>query len=206
MQWYKDVTRPSQQRILIFNCSHERNVGQLLRILFDGCLFDGVIFCPADVGRPSRQPLPSITHVAKNMGVVVTEEEEEEERQVSNASNTSRAAWQAIMSQAWNRLIMQETNMTDKRMTDITKSIRLTGGVSHVCESIDEALAVVRAASIEDGGESGINGGDRGDRGDGDEVATTKRPEYQVLVTGSLYLVGGVLDRLGWSPDFGFSK
>ena len=110
------------------------------------------------------------------------------------------------MSQAWNRLIMQETNMTDERMTDITKSIRLTGGVSHVCESIDEALAVVRAASIEDGGESGINGGNRGDRGERGAVATTKRPEYQVLVTGSLYLVGGVLDRLGWSPDFGFSK
>ena len=185
LQWFMNVTESSNCRVLIFNCSHERNVGQLLQILNNGCNFDGVIFCPADVGRPSRQPLPTINEVAKNMGVKV-DINVDVNRNETTKDDRAVSKWQTIMCKAWNQLRLQQLQEQNNNGRN-EKKVRnkLSGGWAHVCDTIDDAMAMLRK--------------NRDDIGSG-----LQQSPCQVLVTGSLYLVGGVLSRCGWDPDNGF--
>ena len=217
MQWYLDVTTADtparqQKRVLIFNCSHERNVGQLLKILHDGCAFDSVIFCPADVGRPSRLPLPTMKEVASNMGVDVVEramdengdrdEDENQDVEETKKEKQEEPKWQRIMCDAWNQLRLKQLRVVRKEGVDAQKfrgsNNQLSGGWAHVCSSIDNAMSMLRKQD---------------DVGDDNDIVSTSRKgssgnndACQVLVTGSLYLVGGVLSRCGWDPDSGFEK
>lgn len=82
------------------------------------------------------------------------------------------------MSTAWNALRQQcSDSYTEKHQPG---NRRLVGGWSQACENIDEALALVA------------------------QEANMSDAQIDVLVTGSLYLIGGVLQRCGWDADVGF--
>jgi folylpolyglutamate synthase/dihydropteroate synthase len=211
--WYVDVTSANHSKVLIFNCSHERNVGQLLQILHNGSAqFDGVIFCPADVARPSHQELPSVEELAAKMGVIESKNGKKmnstSDTKLSRSSSSSSSnsstddenlpKWQVTMRDAWNLLVEQEeyskviidgngssiSNNNSRRKTGNQPRIRnkLVGGWAHACNSIDSAMNLLKK-------KNNIN---------------IDVEQYEVLVTGSLYLVGGVLSRCGWNPDVGF--
>jgi len=198
LQWYVDVTTARHHKILIFNCSHERNVGQLLQILQHGCPFDGVIFCPADVSRPSRLALPEAHEVAANMGVASSAAVVgggSKDGSSESGGGEGLPQWQVIMRDAWNLLVEQDEykkSREDGQERTTGQQPRggasLVGGWAHTCDSIDSALAMLRKEHVVSGGSG------------------KRAVEYQVLVTGSLYLVGGVLSRCGWNPDIGFEK
>ena len=101
--------------------------------------------------------------------------------------------WQVIMRDAWNLLVEQEEykksreDGQERTSGQQPRGGALVGGRAHTCDSIDSALAMLRKEHV-----SGGSG--------------KRSVEYQVLVTGSLYLVGGVLSRCGWNPDIGFEK
>jgi hypothetical protein len=198
------VGLPSALRVLVYNCSHERNVGEMLSCLFKGDRrqysdevsqaaaqgFDAVLFCPADFGRPTLTPLPPVSSVMRNIGVTlgnsssVTEDTAAAMLALAMAEGKSAGpkkddiAWQRVMSSAWNALRRQCSGVGIEK--EEHRHQRLLGGWSQACKNIDDALALVA------------------------REANTSDVQIDVLVTGSLYLVGGVLQRCGWDADVGF--
>ena len=187
-------------RVLIYNCSHERNVGEMLSCLFKGNRdrysnegeerataqgFDAVLFCPADYNRPTLAQLPPLSEVMRNIGVSTAPESSSSSETGSTTllnSQMDKNAWQQIMSSAWNALRRQSFHSNEKCVCKETDQQRLAGGWSRVCNNIDDALKLVA------------------------QEARMSASQIDVLVTGSLYLIGGVLQRCGWDPDVGFHR
>jgi folylpolyglutamate synthase len=146
LSWYLHVHESSSQRVLIFNCHHERNPVPLLQQLHDAD-FHFVHFCPADFERPSALGKPSASTLLEEAGF-------------ESGGNLSRqkesATWQDTLSEIWRHL-----DTLNGRFTTITAN-------ASVRETLNSIIAV-------DGG-----------------------PAKDVLVAGSLYLVGSALSTVDW--------
>lgn len=144
-QWYRDVNDPSSQRVLIFNCHHERNPVPLLQQLHD-TNFHSVYFCPADFERPSGLGKPRAKALLEESGFEISDIHQDE----------TPGTWQETLSEIW-------------RYLDSSKG--WNSAVTANCkvkEILDQMVAM-------DGG-----------------------PEMDVLIVGSLYLVGSALSAVSW--------
>jgi folylpolyglutamate synthase len=143
LEWYRDAAGSEAKRVLLFNCSHERNPVPLLQQLHkEG--FRDAYFCPADFERPSGLGKPRAKGLLEQAGFVVTESDEDE-----------TPTWQETLAEIWTHLDGLEGNRT-----------------AITCNSkVKEALA---------------------------QILTEKDVAMEVLVAGSLYLVGSALDAIEW--------
>lgn len=146
LSWYLNVNKSSSQRVLIFNCHHERNPVPLLRQLHDTD-FHVVHFCPADFERPSALGKPTASTLLEEAGL---------ESDGSMTHQKASATWQDTLSEIWLHL-----DKLKGRNTSITANASVRETLHHML---------------------GVDGG----------------PAKDVLVAGSLYLVGSALSTVDW--------
>ncbi len=194
--------------VLLFNCGHEKSALELLLPL-STVRFDHVLIAPFDASRPSRLGYPEHSAV---VDMYFTEKALRAASSAATASapaasvaaastpssassawtasfpdatstvSTSATAWQSTLATLWSRLFSDTETFQSLRRTEMTLT---RSGPGKLCDlpvqvkppvvlpSIADALAHVR----------GI-------------CAANPRRHVRVLVTGSLYLVGGVLSKV----------
>lgn len=147
LAWYQSVVSTvSSDRVLVFNCSHERNPVPLLQQLYKQG-FDRVFFCPADFERPSGVGKPRAKTLLESEGFVVDSKDDEK-----------IPTWQETLAEIWR--FLDSDAMTTRAITVNIK----------VKEALDQILAA--------------------------------KQDADVLVAGSLYLVGSALSAINWNePD-----
>jgi folylpolyglutamate synthase len=146
-------------RSLIFNCSHERNPVELLKLLVP-MGFRSVYFCRPDSERPSAirrssaaELLLSEQHSASTFNGIIKDE------------GVDSTPWQDTLADIWKQL---EADLQNSN----------AGSVS-AAGSVSEALTCLSQEECPEGA------------------------VQEVLVTGSLYLVGSALAAAGWSEPTG---
>jgi hypothetical protein len=165
MEWFESSTnnysqpQPQAKRILIFNCSHERNPLELLSIIKRGG-FSDLYFCRNDFNRPSPIPLPTARQVLEANNVAVHADLLE-----VAAASSETTSWQETMACLWKHLLRND-------------------GDDHQCEIVCNLNTVDALQLIQQ-----------------QQVQSSLSSPVEVLVTGSLYLVGSVLDAVGWSEE-----
>jgi len=146
LDWYRQVS-DSSHRVLIFNCSHERNPVPLLQQLHNEG-FHSVHFCPADFERPSGLGKPSAKFLLEEAGFVVTDGRQDK-----------TPTWQETLAEIWDYLDAKKG-----RSTAVTANLK-------VKKTLDRILAVEECSTMD------------------------------VLVAGSLYLVGSALSAVDWTEQ-----
>lgn len=177
-EWFNTTTssisiHSNARRILIFNCSHEKDPLSLLRCLFKQCNFECAVFCPPGAGRPSRFLLPSSDDLLRNSGILRSDDSPQPYL-VGNELKTDGSAsandlnipkllqWQFTLAEVWSALLTSSS------------SIPTTYPTTVVAPNLTSALhwASTNSCVLED------------------DVET------HIFVVGSVYLVGGALELL----------
>mmetsp|Transcript_21464 Transcript_21464/g.46638 ORF Transcript_21464/g.46638 Transcript_21464/m.46638 type:complete len:661 (+) Transcript_21464:51-2033(+) len=203
IEWFRKVstasTAPSSaskrvHRVLVFNCSHERNPLPLLFSLYQSNLFDSIYFCRADFERPSavpkrledgwaKDPLGNIEHV-KGGEIAVTLESMCGALSTTshlNPSSLCASTWQETLANVWKVFDMYQ-RLTN--MHFLQPSVEVTTGLN-----VKDALTAIQKEVVS------MTNNHVGDI----TIATdAKRVLIEVCVTGSLYMVGSALDAAGW--------
>lgn len=144
LAWYQSIPMASNaKRLLLFNCSHERNPVPLLQQL-STLSFEHVYFCKADFERPSGVGKPRAKELLADTGI----------SRIAHDDSEVSPTWQETLAILWK--VLKDDSMS-------------TTGLS-VKEVINSHLG-------------------------GQEFDT------HVLVTGSLYMVGSVLDAVCWKEE-----
>lgn len=149
LEWFEEAAPATVRRILIFNCSHERNPVPLLQQLHD-VGFCSVYFCPADFERPSGMSKRGSAELLESSGFIVND-------------NTKSITNEDFLPPTW-----QET------LGEVWASLDLVKGTSAIITpnlTVKEALA---------------------------DIMSVKDSNVEVLVAGSLYLVGSALEAIEW--------
>jgi len=188
-------------RVLIFNCSHERNPLPLLFSLLNSWLFDSVYFCHADFERPSAVPKrledgwmkESLCNEYVNGGVPVTLEGMCAKMAVSSGSGgydgqtveldptkLSASTWQETLANVWRVFDMYwryEHGGVDGLHLAANLETNVTVGLK-----VKDAIAAIQDEVMKDCNAMGRGG----------------RVMIEACVTGSLYIVGSALEAAGW--------
>jgi len=184
-RWFREVTTISNdedgsplivKRVLVFNCSHERNPIPLLYSLCKSDMFDSVYFCHADCERPSATPkeledgwtrehLP-LDDDSGGMVTITWEEMLEALSKLKNGgvklpTKPSGTTWQVTLGYLWSVMEAYHRRDGDGPLRPVTIGL-----------SVKEALASIK-----------------------DEDSESR---IEVCVTGSLYVVGSALAAAGW--------
>lgn len=156
------------RRVLIFNCSHERDPVELLQLLQVG-KFTAVYFARSDSSRPSPIPKPKAQELLKAAGIPVQEGWIAEVR-----THPDKETWQETLGIIWKHL-----------MSKVPPSLARPGAspgrhtqhyrVPMTCNK--SAAEIVK------------------------ELSTSIIEPTEILVTGSLYIVGSFLTALEWSEE-----
>ena len=150
MGWFTRKTTINEStlrpRILVFNCSHERNPVELLQLLVPAG-FSRVYFAKADSSRPSPLTVPSAVELLGDQGIKVQTE------LLVKQTEGAKSSWQETLASIWNHLDP-------------------TGKAVSVNMSASDVIV---------------------------DLSTKVEGEVEVLVTGSLYLVGSFLRSIEWS-------
>lgn len=151
IKWYSSVSSGGESnqvyRVLIFNCSHERNPVELLQQLaYCRPSFDAVFFCRADFERPSIVGKATARDLLEPHGITIAQEEKQEAR-----------TWQDTLAEVWKHLEIDSpaSATTDMNVGDAVRQLQSLTGYERI----------------------------------------------EALVTGSLYIVGSVLDAVEWRED-----
>ena len=193
----------SVRKVLIFNCGHERNPIPLLHSLHRSGLFDCVYFSHADFERPSAMPKQLLDEWLKEEIMMTTEATSGEQGAVNYATmcNTlkelgitsssdvnaesgdmtkSKSTWQQTLASIWRVLDMYHSQVVEKTSDDdsCSKDDRTTIVVGlKVADAIDDI---------------------RNREAQRQREGRDKKACVEILVTGSLYLVGSALEAVGW--------
>ena len=199
--WYRTQSTQSQRkngsrsvRALVFNCGSRRDPVSLLRPLL-GLSFDVAIFCPPDfdkptaVGDPAGDVLlgPVLGDDPPALAAALAALEEEESAALAAAASATAAGGGAALDDldaAHSALLWQ------RRLAAVWTA--LGGAPASTVRSVGEAMHACRRGA-EAALEARVGGGGEGGEGGGASI--------DVLVTGSIYLVGSTLAALGWSED-----
>ena len=165
------ATATTVKRVLIFNCSHERNPVELLRLLLESSLagdetvppFEQVYFCRADFSRPSAVTKANAEDLLQDQGI----ETRPELLPASDKDSSSGGivTWQMTLETIWKHLEVECKN-SSKAAT----MVNLTVG---------NALNLIKSDP------SGHNSPD-------------DNKKVEVFLAGSLYIVGSALSAIGW--------
>ena len=180
MEWFWDTITQTVagQRVLIFTCSHERNPIELLSLLrssSSNCLspWNSVYFCSTDFSKPSPLALPTVKEL-------LHQADEAGLRKPGNAvssfeetlEESMTLSWQERLGILWKYMTYDPTSSVDTSTTRIITTMSASQAIQDILSSQDPLSH--------------------------DETNTTK---IEVLVTGSLYLVGSVLSAIGWQEE-----
>ena len=194
---YSETTSDSVRKVLIFNCGHERNPIPLLHSLHQSGLFDRVYFSRADFERPSAMPKQLLEEWRKEEILTIVEPMSGEECAVNyevmcntlkelgmtttsdaQGDGMTKRTWQHTLASIWKILDLYHSQVVEKK--------------SHPSTNVDSKKVVVGLKvvdAIED-----IKKQQEAQR----EVNGERKACVEILVTGSLYLVGSALEAIGW--------
>lgn len=200
--WYKNFSSQAKcgERILLFNCSHEKNAVDLLLPLFR-CNFGSVHIVPFDSSKPTSVDYTSTSDIIKGHPLFQPVKDDPALEQIiaeySVTPKSKQLQWQytlasvchalpRLISHFWNSIHDQgyDIDITEPKNIEVHNSIK--EGLQRImldsfgC-NIDHLDTLKRTALHHDSKES-----------DSGSAST------QVLATGSLYLVGNTLQHLGW--------
>jgi len=189
----------SVHKILIFNCGHERNPIPLLHSLHQSGLFDRVYFSRADFERPSAMPKQLLDEWRKEEILTVVEPMSGEECAVNYEvmCNTLNELGMTTSSDAtecdgMNKSTWQHTLASIWKVLDLYHSSQVVEKKSHPSTNVDSKKVVVGLKVVDviedikkhqQEAQREVNGG---------------KASVEILVTGSLYLVGSALEAVGW--------
>ncbi|KAL7430548.1 hypothetical protein ACHAXM_002327 [Skeletonema potamos] len=182
----------SVRQFLIFNCGHERNPIPLLHSLHrSGLLFENVYFCRADFERPSAMPKQLLDEwLHEELQTTVDPHNDKECTTVTYAAMCNTLKELGISSNesvGMNKSTWQHTLATIWRVMDLYHSRVVEGKSLLKMNKYLVGLKVVDA--IED-----IKNQEAQRR----ETIVGEKAYGEILVTGSLYLVGSALEAVGW--------
>jgi len=185
IDWFKSVASGKETicKALIFNCSHERNPLPLLYSLHQSKMFDLAYFCHADFERPS----------------VLTKRLDEQwytQNLVSNSSgqsdtltlkdvctdlktricDVSASTWQETLSNVWCLFNQHESYQDSKKMW---KKCKFGMNVKSALQEIRNEVASKET----------------------EQEKINSNQYVDICVTGSLYIVGSVLEAAGWKEQ-----
>ncbi|KAK1738508.1 folylpolyglutamate synthase [Skeletonema marinoi] len=197
---YSETTSDSVHKVLIFNCGHERNPIPLLHTLHQSGLFDRVYFSRADFERPSAMPKQLLDEWRKEEILTIVEPMSGEEcatvnyevmcntlNELGMTTSSDAAECDGMTKRTW-----QHTLASIWKVIDLYHSSQVVEKKSHPSTNVDSKKVVVGLKvvdAIEDIKKHQqealreVNGG---------------KASVEILVTGSLYLVGSALEAVGW--------
>lgn len=206
ISWFQSILttyrKPSKdhdsiRKVLVFNCGHERNPIPLLHSLHRSGLFDCVYFSRADFERPSAMPKQLLDEWLKEEITTTIEPISGEECAVNyetmcnalkesgirssdayaDSDDMSKSTWQQTLATIWRVLDMYHSQVVEKKADD----------PSSKCDNTTIVVGLKVVDALED-----IRNQETQREGLG------KKPCVEILVTGSLYLVGSALEAVGW--------
>ena len=163
IEWFTNKSALTPRRILVFNCSHERNPIELLDLLKD-VHFTCVYFAKPDSSRPSPVQKHTAQELLEQANIPVNEEWVESIREHHTSCETE--TWQETLGILWKHLVVLSTS------SELTLRHASHYGVPLICNKTSREIV--------------------------DELGTTISEPTDVLVTGSLYIVGSFLTALDW--------
>lgn len=168
MEWFSSLIHANPRRVLIFNCSHERDPIELLELLKHGG-FTAVYFAKSDSSRPSPVKKASARELLEGANIKVRDD-----WIASIRTDKTAETWQETLGIIWK-------HVTADVVPPPTVSASTNGrhmkhySVPLICnKSASEIIRELSASILE---------------------------PTEVLVTGSLYIVGSFLTALEWSED-----
>mmetsp|Transcript_34549 Transcript_34549/g.83588 ORF Transcript_34549/g.83588 Transcript_34549/m.83588 type:complete len:665 (-) Transcript_34549:265-2259(-) len=207
IEWFRKVSTSNSsstyekvRRVLVFNCSHERNPLPLLFSLYHSNLFDWVYFCRADFERPSAVPKrledgwlrEPLTVEGASGGVAVTFASMCAELETFALRNpaggydilpldpleiSAKISWQHTLSRLWKVFDYYQrycvvANSMSQALSNVTAADLSSHGLT-----VKEAISEIKKSET---------------------LSATNDMLVEVCVTGSLYLVGSALEAAGW--------
>jgi folylpolyglutamate synthase len=198
-------------KVLIFNCGHERNPIPLLYSLHKSGLFDCVYFCRADFERPSALPKKLLDEWLTEPLLLNGQQNDEKDGDVTltyqamcnevakvvqrdgdddDNTNKKSITWQETLANIWRIMdLYHYSQLAAERKksslpTSYEENINIDDDKRKVAVGLKVADAM-RQVQNEQQHEA------QEDHDNGDSVV-------EILVTGSLYLVGSALEAVGW--------
>jgi folylpolyglutamate synthase len=207
-----DNHRVRVRQVLIFNCGHERNPIPLLYSLHQsGLVFDSVYFCRADFERPSAMPKQLLDEWWKEellTTTVVDVDPHNNEEECTTTINyeamwnklkelgisfdddesvgmTKSTSWQHILATIWRVMDLYQSQeaVVEKKSYPPPSSTNVGRNKIVVGLKVVDAIEDIKNQEAQ---RETINGGEE------------KKASVEILVTGSLYLVGSALEAVGW--------
>jgi folylpolyglutamate synthase len=133
LEWYRQVAAAPAQpaedgvcRVLIFNCSHERNPVELLQLLVRA-KFHAVYFCKADSARPSAVAMARAHELLAKAGIAALPEKE----------NSEEKSWLETLSIIWRNLdnssdCLHETVCIENAKIALERAVAISANVKGV--------------------------------------------------------------------------
>ncbi|DAZ93521.1 TPA: hypothetical protein N0F65_002447 [Lagenidium giganteum] len=174
-EWFHQslTAKPSAKRALIFTIHHERNVASMIHPLLQ-LHFDRVYFCPTSSFRPSLAKVLTFSEALQSAELDHVLAHYSAEAIAARDAADGPLKWQLTLSYVWEAL---QTHLRLPDGTPFTAS-----EVVQVKDSVADCVDALRAATCAHDPAS----------------SSSSDPTWNVLVTGSLYLAGEVLDLLHW--------
>jgi len=201
-----DGTAKEVLKVLIFNCGHERNPIPLLYSLNRSGLFDCVYFCRADFERPSALPKklldewltePLLLNGQQNDGdgdVALTYQvmcnEVVQRDDDDDIMNKKSITWQETLANIWRIMDLYHYSQlaAEGKKSSLPTSDEEDNNIDDDKRKVLVGLKVADAIrQIQNEQQHAA----QEDHDNGDSVV-------EILVTGSLYLVGSALEAVGW--------
>lgn len=172
MQWFTHVAEINPRRVLVFNCSHERNPVELLYLLKHGG-FTAVYFAKPDSTRPSPVSQPTARELLEEANMEVRQD------WISSVLHgAEKETWQETLGILWKH-VMASVTAPPSELAAHNHRHTQHYSIHMTCNK--------RASEILH------------------DLTTNSIQPTEVLVTGSLYIVGSFLTALDWkeegSPD-----
>jgi folylpolyglutamate synthase len=195
VNWFGESKKAPGASILVFQCSHERDIVSLLRPIVQCGLFGadgggtsssgdgdlssiGAIFCPLDFAKPSRLKPLGAHQLLEEAGV--DKKYYDRVGQCEEGAEKKKEKWIETLSMLWNALQREHESAQGKTLSSNSRR-------SVTMPSIKASVEWVTRQAEQQALRASSGGGGK---------ETTR-----VLATGSLYLVGGVLDAIKWTGD-----
>jgi folylpolyglutamate synthase len=184
IDWFRSVASNGQtiQRVLIFNCSHERNPLPLLYSLYQSKMFDNVYFCRADFERPSMlskkldeqwyaQDLTTNCHdegheIKINLREMCTQ---------ADIDGCDASTWQETLANVWRLFELCASHLNTK--CESNQKVVFGLDVQSALQRIQDDFAFIHF----------------------DDHCSNENCCLEICATGSLYLVGSALEAAKWT-------
>ena len=188
IDWFRERdNNESTHRVLVFNCSHERNPIPLLYSLYQSKLFNSVYFCHADFERPSMmnkkldekwysQKLDSSTH---HEAMTLNDMQK-----CLSVESCDASTWQETLANIWKLFISYESHLANQKKVEPAKKVVFGSDVKSALQNIQNDAS--SRCLFDDKTKNGCC--------------------LEICVTGSLYIVGSALEAVGWREVSANSK